>query len=59
MIATTKDITLDAIFSELQKLRREVSLFLPTEELKNYDNASHIKVAYRKALSRYPLHGSH
>lgn len=50
---------LEHILSEVRTLRREVSLFMPSESLKDYNNASDIKAAYRKAASMYPLHGSH
>jgi hypothetical protein len=50
---------LNKILTEVKTLRREVSFFIPTENLNEYDNSASIKKSYLKALQKYPLHENH
>ena len=45
---------LEVILNEIRTLRRDLSLVLPQEDLKNYDNPSRIKKSYQKAVKLYP-----
>ena len=45
---------LNNIFREIRLLRNEVSLLMPTEDIKEYSNPTRIKNSYRKALKHYP-----
>ena len=57
---TTNDTTLlNKILEEVTTLRREVSFFIPTEKLSDYNNSANIKKTYLKALQKYPLHENH
>jgi hypothetical protein len=47
---------LNEILAEVKTLRREVSFFVPTEKLSDYDDSANIKKSYLKALQKYPLH---
>jgi len=48
--------TLDQILEEIRRLRLEVSLFLPQENLKEYNHPERIKQSYEKALRKFPPH---
>jgi len=48
---TKKQVVLQDIMSEIKSLRREVSLFLPTESLNDYTNKKEILSALKKARS--------
>jgi len=50
---TKKNITI-RILQELQLLRRQVSLILPQESLKDYSHPQRIKRSYQKALKKHP-----
>ena len=45
---------LEIILDEIRTLRRDLSLILPQEDLKNYTNPSRIKKSYQKAIKLYP-----
>jgi len=45
---------LGKVLRELKELRRDVSLFLPTEKLSDYHNAASIKAALKRAKKQYP-----
>lgn len=47
--STKKQIILQDIMSEIKSLRREVSLFLPTESLNEYTNKKEILAALKNA----------
>ena len=55
MIRNTKKNILVDIFREIKLLRNEVSLFIPTEELKGYAHPERIKNSYKKAIKQYPV----
>ena len=44
-----KVATLETILSEVQSLRREVALFLPTESIDDFSNKNEILVALKNA----------
>ncbi len=46
---------LNDIFKEIRLLRKEVSLFIPTEDIESYSNSKRIKNSYKKALKQYPI----
>ena len=50
-----KDISLEDLYREVVALRRDVSLFIPTETLDAYKNKKEILAAYKKAAMKYPL----
>ena len=50
------DNTLKKILEEVKMLRQEVVLFLPHENLEDYDNPKRLKKSYEKALLNFPLH---
>ena len=45
---------LQNIFKEIRLLRSEVTLFMPTEDLKGYAHSSRIKSSFDKAIRQYP-----
>ena len=47
--STNKKATLSAVLQEIKTLRREVSLFMPSESLKDFSNKKEILSAYQKA----------
>lgn len=46
--------TLNKILEEVRRLRLEVSLFLPQENLEEYNHPERIKQSYEKALRKFP-----
>ena len=44
-----KTVTLDTILTEIQSLRREVGLFLPTESIDDFSNKKEILAALKNA----------
>ncbi len=44
---------LNKVLRELKALRRDVSLFLPTEKISDYKNASQIKKSLKNAMRDY------
>jgi hypothetical protein len=50
---------LNKILTEVKTLRREVSFFIPAENLNEYGNSASIKKSYLKAIQKYPLHENH
>jgi hypothetical protein len=50
---------LNKILTEVKTLRREVSFFIPAENISEYDNSANIKKSYLKAIQKYPLHENH
>ena len=45
---------LQNIFKEIRLLRSEVTLFMPTEDLKEYAHPFRIKSSFDKAIKQYP-----
>ncbi|OGC87722.1 hypothetical protein A2949_00460 [Candidatus Adlerbacteria bacterium RIFCSPLOWO2_01_FULL_54_21b] len=41
------------VLKEVRELRREVSLFIPTESLSDYAHPKRILASYRKAIKLY------
>jgi hypothetical protein len=56
MSTTDTNAILNKILMEVQTLRQEVSFFIPSEKLSDYNNSANIKKAYLKALQKHPLH---
>lgn len=50
----TAQYLLTRVLSEIQRLRQEVSLFVPQEDLKDYAHHERIKKSYQRALKQYP-----
>ena len=44
-----KTVSLETTLTELQSLRREVALFLPTESIEDFSNKKEILVALKNA----------
>lgn len=44
-----KSATLDTVLTEIKSLRREVSLFLPTESIEDFSNKKEILAALKNA----------
>ena len=57
----TQDIkpSLKDLFTEIRTLRREVSLIMPSESLKEYKHPKRIVTSYKKALKEHPLHADY
>ncbi|MEX2514726.1 MAG: hypothetical protein WD335_01180 [Candidatus Paceibacterota bacterium] len=51
----TKNNRLDKLENEVNSLRREVDMFIPTETLDEYDNAEDIESAYQDATSDHSV----
>ncbi len=51
--ATKKNQTVTDILSEIKSLRRELSLFLPTESINDYENEKEIVDALKKARKEH------
>lgn len=51
---SSTDTLLRDVLSEVRKLRKEVSLFVPHDDLREYKNARTITSALTKARARYP-----
>ena len=55
MLLTMTQIELvKKVLSEVRKLRQEVRILLPHEELKGYAHPQRIKHSYLRALRQYP-----
>jgi hypothetical protein len=44
-----KKATLDTVLNEIKSLRREVSLFLPTESINDFSNKAEIVASLKRA----------
>jgi len=51
--APKENITIK-ILEEIKKLRQEVSLFMPQENLEDYSNPKRLRKSYEKALRKFP-----
>ncbi len=51
-----KKVSLEDVLKEVQALRREVSLFIPTESLDEYSHPERIISAYKEAIKNYPVY---
>lgn len=51
----SKGNILNDIFREIRLLRNEVSLLIPTEDIKEYENHERIKSSYNNAIKQYPI----
>lgn len=49
---------LQSIFKELQIIRKELSLIIPQEDIKEYAHSARIKKSYQRALKRFPISSS-
>lgn len=49
---------LQSIFRELQTIRKELSLIIPTEDIEEYVNPKRVKRSYQRALKRFPISSS-
>jgi|AntRauTorcE11897_2_1112592.scaffolds.fasta_scaffold00356_29 hypothetical protein len=47
---------LDEVRQEIASLKREVELFIPTEQLEAYENTEEIEDNYKAAAEKYPPH---
>ena len=47
----------DKLERAVEKLRHELNLFVPTEDLSEYENADEIEASYQEAVTQYPPHG--
>ena len=45
---------LEEVLKEVQALRREVALFIPSESLDEYAHPEKIVAAYKEAIKKYP-----
>lgn len=60
MATTTKNyitipkLAAEEILKELRLLREEISLILPSEDLKDYAHSRRIRRSYQKAMKKYP-----
>ena len=45
--------SLNRVLHEIKALRRDVSLFLPTEKLSDYKNADQIKKSLKRTIREY------
>ena len=53
MTNKTLEKNLNRVLKELKELRRDVSLFLPTEKISDYKNAAQIKKSLKNAMRDY------
>ena len=49
-----KKVSLEEVLKEVQALRREVALFIPSESLDEYAHPEKIVAAYKEAIKKYP-----
>jgi hypothetical protein len=54
-----KKPSLKDLFDEVRALRREITMFLPTESLAEFANPKRIMASYKKAVAKYPTHESY
>ncbi len=54
----SKKVSLEDVLEEVQALRREVGMFMPTESLDDYNNPKEIVAAYREAVKKYPAYAN-
>ncbi len=54
MTNETLEKNLQKVLLELKELRRDISLFLPTEKITDYHNHKSIKAAFKRAMKQYP-----
>ena len=48
----------DNLERAVEKLRHELNLFVPTEDISEYENADEIEASYQEAVTQYPPHES-
>ncbi|MEK7630536.1 MAG: hypothetical protein AAB417_00695 [Patescibacteria group bacterium] len=49
------EVALKEVLEEVQKLRREVSLFFPQEDIGGYANQKRIRESFLRAQHKYPV----
>ena len=48
----------DKLERAVEKLRRELDIFVPKESISEYENADEIEAGYQEALTQYPPYES-
>ncbi len=53
-----KKVSLEDVLEEVQALRREVGMFMPSESLDEYAHPEKIVAAYKEAVKKYPAYAN-